>query len=169
MLWLAIFRYAKAVGTGKQGKNVVVAIKQASPRTPRKDNAPGYADARQNVLVILWADGIVCFKQCRRIGRPVCEEVDENQAAKAPFARETDTPSNRGIVLLVIRCRRVQADEHDGRKGWIPDSGEGISVPAAGRKNSGTQHVIWPYVLGGIRRNYGGYPLALGLVKGSLR
>jgi hypothetical protein len=145
---MAALRYAKAVRTGKEGYDVLIAIKQPSFGTPRKDNAPRCAAAQQNVVVILWDDGIVCIKETGRVGGPIGEKIDENQAAEAPLPREFDASSNRGIILNLICGRWVQSDEHDACKFRIPDSGEGKSVRAAWRKNGGAVHGASPHCPG---------------------
>jgi hypothetical protein len=74
---MALLREAKAVGTRKQRKDLLISTEQASLRSPSNDNPPRCGSTSQNALVISRADGIIYPKQAEGIRRPKSEEVDE--------------------------------------------------------------------------------------------
>lgn len=59
MLWIAFLGIAEAVGAWKKRYDVLVAMPEASPGSPREDNPFGRASTFQNVLVVSWSNGII--------------------------------------------------------------------------------------------------------------
>src|SRR5215475_6341695 len=75
--------------------------------------------------------------QGARVGRPEGEEIDNDQPAEAPIAREPDTAANRGVVGGGVGRRWVQADEDHCRPIAVPNARERITIAAAGGEFGG--------------------------------
>ena len=113
--------------------NLVRSFQEFTMISPAGDAQSRFADSHGNPAIIVLAYRLCIALQVFRFGRTESKKVDDLHTAAAPCPGETDATPNRRVILSLIRCRRIQADEYRLTRSFIPRPAEAITVAFAFR------------------------------------
>jgi hypothetical protein len=121
MLGLAVARDTKALRSGDDALHLGAAMAPllGRPTAPRYDHDIGRRRGPRGHLVVEGPDRILHLGAFARIRCTPGEEVDDDERAIAPRAREADAPADGRVVALCVGGRRVEHDPHDRSRGLI--------------------------------------------------
>ena len=113
--------------------NFVRSLQELTMISPAGDAQSRFADSHGNPAIIVPAYRLCIALQVFRFGRTESKKVDDLHTAAAPCPGKTDAAPNRRVILSLIRCRRIQADEYRLTRSFIPRPAEAITVAFAFR------------------------------------